>query len=392
MEIRARYILIGLFTLAVILGGFAFVYWLETTGGLGKRTNYRVRFQNTVSGLLSGSPVLFNGIRVGEVTGLNLVPSRPREVEATIAVDARAPIRSDTQVSLEFQGLTGVPVVTLAGGSADAPLVAGAPGEAPMLLASEAAGRTMTEEARQVLTRIDTILAANADDLRKAMSSISAFSEALGRNSGKVDGILAGLERMTGGGKTSGVFYTLTAVPPASEPQTLGKQLTIPDPTALIAFDSEKILTQQASGEFAALGNGKWADTLTKLIQAKLIQSFENNTSPGEVSRMIEGATPDYQLAIDIRHFDIAPAPEALARAEISAKLIGTDGKIVAAKVFSETTPVKSQEEAEAAQALDTAFGRIAANLIAWTKSTIASQEEPHPAAQKLGEVKKKKS
>jgi len=38
MEIKARYVLIGLFTLASIVAGFAFVYWLQTTGGLGKRT------------------------------------------------------------------------------------------------------------------------------------------------------------------------------------------------------------------------------------------------------------------------------------------------------------------------------------------------------------------
>ena len=53
MEIKARYVLIGLFTLASIVAGFAFVYWLETTGGLGKRTSYEVRFHNTVSGLLT---------------------------------------------------------------------------------------------------------------------------------------------------------------------------------------------------------------------------------------------------------------------------------------------------------------------------------------------------
>ena len=78
MEIRARYVLVGLFTLAVIIGGFAFVYWLQTSGSMGKRTSYEVRFHNTVSGLLTGSSVLFNGIRVGEVTALKLVPGEPR--------------------------------------------------------------------------------------------------------------------------------------------------------------------------------------------------------------------------------------------------------------------------------------------------------------------------
>ena len=34
MEIRARYTLIGLFTLSAIAAAFAFVYWLNHAGGL----------------------------------------------------------------------------------------------------------------------------------------------------------------------------------------------------------------------------------------------------------------------------------------------------------------------------------------------------------------------
>ena len=78
MEIRARYILMGLFLLAVIAGGFGFVYWLNNSGGFGERASYRVRFENSVSGLYTGSAVLFNGIRVGEVAGA-AAPGRPAE-------------------------------------------------------------------------------------------------------------------------------------------------------------------------------------------------------------------------------------------------------------------------------------------------------------------------
>ncbi|MGA7328320.1 MAG: MlaD family protein [Rhodomicrobium sp.] len=119
---QERVVLIGLFTLAAIAAGFAFVYWLETTGGLSKRTSYVIRFQSSVSGLLSGSAVLFNGIGVGEVTRLALVPDNPREVEAAISIDAATPVRTDTEVSLDFQGLTGVPVVILNGGTSHHPL------------------------------------------------------------------------------------------------------------------------------------------------------------------------------------------------------------------------------------------------------------------------------
>src|SRR5271154_397935 len=97
METRAPYALIGLFVLAAIGAVFGFVFWLHNTGGLGERTVYRVRFENTVSGLLTGAAVLFNGIRVGEVTDLGLNPDNPRQVVATIAVVATTPVRADTQ-------------------------------------------------------------------------------------------------------------------------------------------------------------------------------------------------------------------------------------------------------------------------------------------------------
>ena len=105
METRARYALIGLFMLAVILASFAFVYWLENKGGFGERDTYDIHFQSPVSGLLVGSAVLFNGIRVGDVTGISLSANAPQEVIATIAVAQNTPIREDTTVGIEQQGL-----------------------------------------------------------------------------------------------------------------------------------------------------------------------------------------------------------------------------------------------------------------------------------------------
>jgi len=83
MEIRAPYVLIGGFVLAVIAAGFGFVYWLHNGAGLAQRTTYRLHFENTVSGLLTGAAVLFNGIRVGEVTALELDVGNPNRVTAT---------------------------------------------------------------------------------------------------------------------------------------------------------------------------------------------------------------------------------------------------------------------------------------------------------------------
>ena len=105
METRARYALIGAFMLAVIAASFAFVYWLENKGGFGQRAYYQLRFDSSVSGLQEGSAVLFNGFRVGEVTGLTLDPEHPDQVVATVGVVDGTPVRSDTKVGIEFARL-----------------------------------------------------------------------------------------------------------------------------------------------------------------------------------------------------------------------------------------------------------------------------------------------
>src|ERR1700731_1249772 len=107
MEIRARYVLIGAFMLAVIAAGFGFVYWLHAFGGLTEKAVYRVRFEGSVAGLLVGGPVLFNGLRVGEVTDLQLNADDPRKVTATIAITPGTPLRADTRIGIESQGLLG---------------------------------------------------------------------------------------------------------------------------------------------------------------------------------------------------------------------------------------------------------------------------------------------
>src|SRR4051812_45853881 len=150
METRAPFVIVGAFVLAAILGVFGFVYWLHNSGGLGPRITYQVRFDGSVPGLLVGAAVLFNGIRVGEVTDLGLAPDHPRRVNATISVTATTPVRSDTKVGLEFQGLTGVPVIALEGGMLLANTSA-----VTTLVAEPGAGQGMTQAARDALRRVD---------------------------------------------------------------------------------------------------------------------------------------------------------------------------------------------------------------------------------------------
>lgn len=217
METRANYILIGLFTLATVLGAFGFVYWFHHVGGTGERVTYNVMFQGPIGGLRSGASVTFNGIRVGEVTALSLDPKDPKNSIATISVDATTPVRSDTEVSLDSQGLTGIAVLALRGGSSNAGPLTAKMGDVPLLTAGSSASQDMMAAARDVARRIDAVLienqqtlknslknietftemlAKNSDSLSKSVKNIETFTDALAKNSEKVDRVLANVDGM----------------------------------------------------------------------------------------------------------------------------------------------------------------------------------------------------
>src|SRR3954452_12453411 len=166
METRAPFVIVGAFVLAAIAAVFGFVYWLHNSGGLGPRATHQVQFDGSVPGLLVGAAVLFNGIRVGEVTDLGLAPDSPRRVNATISVASTTPVRSDIKVGLEFQGLTGVPVIALEGG-----VMLGNSREVRTLIAEPGAGQGMTQAARDALRRVDSVLAENSGSLKDTIAN-----------------------------------------------------------------------------------------------------------------------------------------------------------------------------------------------------------------------------
>jgi len=188
MEDRAKYVLIGLFTFAVIAGAFGFVYWLHATSGTNDSASYRVIFSGPVTGLRVGAPVLFNGIHVGEVSDLKLTDN-PSEVAAMLAVSPKTPIRADTQVMLDYAGLTGIASVSLRGNLASAPPLPQKSGE-PLTLRATTASGDMSSAVRETLAKADAVIAENQESLHKSIKNIEVFTDALARGSSKIDQLM----------------------------------------------------------------------------------------------------------------------------------------------------------------------------------------------------------
>jgi phospholipid/cholesterol/gamma-HCH transport system substrate-binding protein len=366
METRAPYIIVGAFVLAAIAAVFGFVYRLNNAGGIGKRDTYQLVFDGPVPGLLVGAGVLFNGIRIGEVTSLEFVADRPHDVRATIAVAEHTPVRADTRVGLDFQGLTGVPVVSLEGGeSAEASQVTGP------LVAEKGAGQSMTQAARDALRRVDMVLSDNAAPLHDAIGNIGTFAEALARNSSRLDGIVAGLERMTAGATPPRkITFDLSAAGGFTMPhRPLQAGLFIAEPTATVRLQTQRFLFADGKEGEDDFANVQWSDSLPALVQAKLLQSFENYDiahAPLRADNLSEGGL---RLLIDIRQFDINGPPASRASISLSAKLVEGSGHLKAARVFEQSAPIDNLAPASAATAFNRAFEALAQELVPWTAS-----------------------
>jgi len=384
METRARYALIGFFILAVFGAAFGFVYWLENKGGFGERQTYRIQFESAVPGLYVGSAVLFNGIRVGDVTSVGLNPARPQQVLATISVMKDTPIREDTAVNVEQQGLTGGVAVTLTGGTSTEPLPA--QGGLATLIAPPNVGRDWTQSARDAFQEVEEILDENRIPVQEAVKNIEVFTDALARNSDKVDGILAGIERMTGGGKSAGLLYSLKSPadlpPPPSTPPAW--KLTVPEPTTLLAYNTDKIMTRPAPDESRALEGPRWNDSLPILVQAKLIETFENAGYTDDVTRTLGDFPNSDQLSIDIRRFDVSTNGTPEATIVILANLQGPDGSVIGSKKFEATAPADGSEPSNYVDAIRAAFSKVALGILDWTTETLASAPAPEMPAEDL--------
>ncbi len=371
METRARYILVGLFALVAIAAGFAFVYWLNNTGGLGKRDAYQIRFQGAVSGLQTGAAVQFNGIRVGEVTGLRLDRNNPGEVIATIAIAKGTPLRADTKVSVDFQGLMGTPLISLKGGTLTSPVLSSFQGEPPALVADAAAGEDLTQTARGTLQQVDKILEDNRQSLKDTIDNLKTFSGALARNSNRMDGIMAGLEHLAGGGPAEKPkpVYDLTLSVPSST--TLHGQLAVAEPTAVVALDTQRILSRSSDGQISQVGDAQWSDALPKLIQAKIVESLENAGLQTVMAEPMGGPSTGNQLLLDLRDFSITGSAEPTADVAFAAKIVAADGHVTGMQLFHAAVPIKGEDTPAIVAAFDKAFSETVASLITWMAGTI---------------------
>jgi phospholipid/cholesterol/gamma-HCH transport system substrate-binding protein len=181
---RATNLMIGTTTLAVIAVAFVGFLGIRKIHSVQQQVPLRITFAGSASGLNRGGSVNFDGVQIGEIKSLKL--DNPRKVVALVVVDGNAPIRKDTVVGLEFQGLTGVAAISLTGGAAAAPPVPLDEDGIPILTAD----LSEVQSIRDTLHNVDRILVGNQAELKNAMLSFETYPASLANRGEAIDSIL----------------------------------------------------------------------------------------------------------------------------------------------------------------------------------------------------------
>jgi phospholipid/cholesterol/gamma-HCH transport system substrate-binding protein len=110
-ELRWSQLKVGILSLCAITALTVLIFLLAgSTGGLfSKKINLKAYFQNA-SGLKDGSPVTLNGVTIGNVTSVRILPNHdPDSVEVNLRVGARylPSLHTDSTVAINTAGVLG---------------------------------------------------------------------------------------------------------------------------------------------------------------------------------------------------------------------------------------------------------------------------------------------
>jgi phospholipid/cholesterol/gamma-HCH transport system substrate-binding protein len=184
METRSNHVLVGAVTLALLAGLLVFIVWLA---GLSNKTTkcFDIYFAQGVEGLNKGSSVNFQGVPVGQIDKISLLPDRPEFVWVRVTLDAETPVLQGTTAQVKGVGFTGVSEIALEGAvKGGQPLVQVGPQGCPVIPASSGGLGALLNSAPELIDRIQRLTERLTEMLSdKNQNSISDILENVDKTS-----------------------------------------------------------------------------------------------------------------------------------------------------------------------------------------------------------------
>jgi cholesterol transport system auxiliary component len=164
-------------------------------------------------------------------------------------------------------------------------------------------------------------------------------------------------------------IYDLTAPAEVPTPSGTRAQLLIPEPSALSALDTERIAIRPSPGQYAYLPQAVWSDSLPRLLQARLMETFQNTGRVRAAGLPGQGLLIHYQVILDIRAFEIRGGE---AVAAFTVKLLDDrSGEVVGTRIVRASAPIRAEGTAAGVAALDAAMDAAFIETVGWVLTRV---------------------
>jgi ABC-type transporter Mla subunit MlaD len=185
---------VGAFVLVSLLILGATAYFVRTTQNVRGQIVYTTYFRYA-GGIAAGTPVLFGGIRVGQVTVVRPAPADPTQIEVLFAVRPGTPVNEQCTVRVGSVSLMSSPALFVTTGSNDARRL----NDGDVIQSEESVGQD------EIARRIATVAGTANDlllDLRRDLPPLATEARAVlanlhqitgPRNQKQIEGVLAEL-------------------------------------------------------------------------------------------------------------------------------------------------------------------------------------------------------
>lgn len=166
--------------------------------------------------------------------------------------------------------------------------------------------------------------------------------------------------------------FDLPAAEPGRSAGGSSAHIVVMAPRALASLDNERIMVRQGGGEISYFPGAQWSATLSRLVQARIAESFTNTGRVRAIGQQGDGIAADYLVVTELREFALNVAGPREASVEIFVKLINDrSGRVVASATFEADTPVPSDDLDRVVEGLRASFETVAADIVAFTLKRI---------------------
>lgn len=145
------------------------------------------------------------------------------------------------------------------------------------------------------------------------------------------------------------------------------RTVVITQPEAVQTYDSSRVVVREGGNILSYLPEAQWSDTLPRLLQTRMLQTFEASNFPN-IGRPDDQLAVDITLATEIREFEINVGQTTEARIVINAKLVDENRRqIFANQSFAASRPAVTEPATAAIAALDAALQDVMTQILQWT-------------------------